>query len=103
MNQQLLDEDGVKADRIGDMVAMEIGHIYRRFDPAAAEARALVRQWAKALAAVMRTGLAQEYPAARERLAALKDKIKSDLPRLQSHEQTSLYASAADTEKGKDQ
>lgn len=104
VNQQLLDEDGVRADRIGDMVAMEIGHIYRRFDPAAADARALVRQWAKTLAAVMRTGLEQDYPGAREQLAALKETIAGDLPRLQEHEQTSLYASAAaDIEKRTDQ
>lgn len=104
VNQQLLDEDGVRADRIGDMVAMEIGHIYRRFDPAAANARALVRQWAKTLAAVMRTGLEQDYPGAREQLAALKVLIAGDLPRLQEHAQTSLYASAAaDMGKGTDQ
>lgn len=104
VNQQLLDEDGVRADRIGDMVAMEIGHIYRRFDPAAADARALVRQWAKTLAAVMRTGLEQDYPGAREQLAALKVLIAGDLPRLQEHAQTSLYASAAaDMGKGTDQ
>lgn len=104
VNQQLLDEDGVRADRIGDMVAMEIGHIYRRFDPAAADARALVRQWARTLAQVMRRGLEQDYPGARDRLAALKDMIAGDLARLQEHEQTSLYASAAaDIEKGTDQ
>ena len=104
VNQQLLDEDGVRADRIGDMVAMEIGHIYRRFDPAAADARALVRQWAKTLAAVMRTGLEQDYPGAREQLAALKETIAGDRQRLQEHEQTSLYASAAaNVEKGTDQ
>ena len=95
VNQQLLDEDGVKADRIGDMVAMEIGHVYRRFDPAAAEARALIRDWAKALAGLMRTGVERDFPAARTQLATLKAAIAAGLPRLRAHEQTSLYASAA--------
>ncbi|MDF1736330.1 MAG: hypothetical protein P1U37_13650 [Minwuia sp.] len=104
VNQQLLDEDGKRADRIGDMVAMEIGHIHRRFDVEAVEARALIRDWARALARLVRTGLDRDYPGAREQLAALKEAIRRDLPRLQADEQASLYASAAEgAEKGADQ
>lgn len=104
VNQQLLDEDGAKADMVVDMVAMEIGHVYRRFDPDAAEARALIREWAKALGRLVRTAQGQDYPAAREQLAALRQAIIGDLPQLQAHEATSLYASAArEAEKGAEQ
>ncbi|MDF1721575.1 MAG: hypothetical protein P1U65_12940 [Minwuia sp.] len=94
INQQLLDEDGSRADMVGDMVAMEIGRIYRRFDREAAAARGLIREWAKTVARATRLGLDGEHPAARDRLAELRAAIAGDMAQLQAHAAQSLYAAA---------
>lgn len=94
VNQQLLDEDGARADQIGDMVAMEIGRIYRRFNPGAAAARGLIREWAKALGRATRLGLDGDHPGARDRLADLTKAMAADLAQLRTHQSQSLYAAS---------
>ncbi len=92
INQQLLDEEGARADRVGDMVAMEIGRIYRRFNPQAAAARGLIREWARALARATRLGVDGDHPTARARLVDLKAAIAADRPQLRALHAQSLYA-----------
>ncbi len=102
IHQQLLDEAGARADQVGDMVAMEIGRIYRRFDPAAVTARDLIRNWARALARATQVGLDGDHPAARDLLADLKAAIATDLPRLRAQGARSLYAAAGPSSTGGD-
>ncbi len=92
LKQPLLDEQLRRSDQVADMVAMEIGRIYGRFDPNAGTARAAIREWAKALKRAMaRTGDG-DFPGARADLDALKTSIELDLPVLRSEIGNSLFA-----------
>ncbi|MEC9346380.1 MAG: hypothetical protein VYB54_09135 [Pseudomonadota bacterium] len=78
LNQPLLDEAGDRADIIADMVAMEIGHVFGRFQEDATLARPLVQGWALALKAVQRSARAAEFPKARIELEALGRRIGNE-------------------------
>ena len=95
LNQPLLDEDFVRADRIADMVAMEVGRVHRRYRPEATEARDATRSWAKDLKQVTALAAARRFPEARAALAALGEAMQAALPRLEAARELSLYAATA--------
>lgn len=95
LNQPLLDEAAARADRVGDMVTMEIGRVHRRFRPEAKEAQAIVAAWAKSVKHAMALARAHRFPAARDAVAALKRGMDADLPRLAAQRELSLYAARA--------
>lgn len=92
LNQPLLDEDFARADRIADMVAMEVGRVHRRFRPEAADAREAARSWANDLKQVTALASAGRFPEARAALAALGEAMEAALPRLEAAQGLSLYA-----------
>ncbi|WP_416897587.1 MAG: hypothetical protein ACMVY4_19300 [Minwuia sp.] len=94
LNQPLLDEDAERADLIADMVAMEIGRIFRRFDQKAATARGAITEWGKALKRAADEARERDFPGARAEIWRLKQAIDNDLPLLRTEIALSLYGSA---------
>lgn len=92
LHQPLLDEDAGRADIVGDMVAMEIGHVHARFHDDATLARPLVEGWAAALKAAQRSARAAEFPKARIELQALRKRIGNERHLIARDIGRSLYA-----------
>ena len=92
LNQPLLDENAEHADVVADMVAMEIGRIFRRFDPEAGEARAAITEWGKALKRASALAARRDFPNARAELWRLKQAIDADLPVIRSQIGLSRFA-----------
>lgn len=92
VNQTLLDEDAARADEMADMVAVEVGRIFDRFEEPAAGARGAITEWAKALKRSVAKANSGDFPGARTILRNLKLAIDADLPAIRSEIALSLFA-----------
>lgn len=92
INQQLLDENAVRADALSDMVAVEVGRIFQRFKEPAGKARGAITEWAKALKRSMTRAKAGDFPGARTELRNLKLAMTVDMPAVRGEIELSLFA-----------
>lgn len=92
LNQSMLDENFDRADKVADMINVEIGRIFGHFQEEAALSRAAITEWAKAVKRSVDRAAQKDFPGARTILRNLLAAIDSDLPALRSEIALSRYS-----------
>lgn len=92
LNQSMLDENFDRADRVADMINVEIGRIFGHFQEEAALSRAAITEWAKAVKRSVDRAEQKDFPGARTVLRKLQSTIDGDLPALRGEIALSRYS-----------